>query len=69
MNTSYPSPKNSIDSATTIAQYISGPYCEPLTIPNATTYWRCTSCTRESIHKADLYCEAFHTEDCEVRRC
>ena len=66
MDTSYSTPENSI--VPNGKRYISGPHWEPPSIPNATTYWRCTSCRRESIRKQDLYRERFHAPDCEVRR-
>lgn len=69
MSTSNPSPKNGIVSTATAEQYITGPHWEPPSIPNATTDWRCTNCTRESIREEDLYRETFHSEDCEVRKC
>ncbi|WP_336364918.1 hypothetical protein [Halalkalicoccus salilacus] len=65
MSTSNSTPKNSIASEQTDHQ-ITGPHHEPPSVANATTYWRCTSCNRESIREQDLYCEAFHAEECEV---
>lgn len=67
MSTSHSPPENSI--ASSAHEYSRGPFWEPATIPNATTYWRCTSCSRESIRERDLYCEHFHAVDCEVRQC
>lgn len=46
---------------------ITGPYMEPPEISNATTYWHCSACGRESIHKQDTQCPAFHAEDCAER--
>ncbi len=66
MNTSYSPSENSIGSPTSSNQYISGPHYEPPTISNATTYWRCQSCSRESIYEQDLYRSEFHAPDCEV---
>jgi hypothetical protein len=67
MNTSYSTSENSIASRV-LNQYVSGPHWEPSTIPNATTYWRCTSCQRESTREQDLHRERFHTSGCEVRQ-
>jgi hypothetical protein len=39
-------------------------------VENATTYWRCEACERDSIREQDLHREAFHAEHCEVaERC
>lgn len=46
---------------------ITGPHMEPAEISNATTYWRCSACGRESIHKQDTQRPAFHAEDCAAR--
>ena len=64
----HPTAKNSIASRT-LDQYINGPHWEPLTIPNATTYWGCSSCGRESTRERDLYRTVFHAPDCEVHEC
>jgi hypothetical protein len=64
MSTSHSPTENSI--ALSNDQSIDGPLWEPASIPNATTYWRCTDCARESIRKRDLYRETFHAENCEV---
>lgn len=65
MSTNNSTPENSIASETE-DHHITGPHVEPPTVANATTYWRCESCERESIHEQDLYRETFHTEECEV---
>ncbi|WP_122088730.1 hypothetical protein [Halalkalicoccus subterraneus] len=64
MSTSNSAAENSIASEQT--HRITGPHHEPPTVANATTYWRCEACNRESIREQDLHREAFHTEDCEV---
>ena len=64
MSTSNSTPENSI--ASEHPNRITGPHREPPTIANATTYWRCESCERESIREQDLHRETFHAEDCEV---
>lgn len=68
MHTSNSTPENDIGSPSRITKYISGPHWEPPTVPNATTYWRCRACHRESIYERDLYQDSFHTPDCEVRQ-
>ncbi|MDL5363415.1 hypothetical protein [Halalkalicoccus sp. NIPERK01] len=68
MNTSHPIAENSIGSPT-LEQHVTGPHWELPSISNATTYWRCTSCNRESIREEDLYRPTFHTADCEVHEC
>jgi hypothetical protein len=37
---------------------------EPPEVANATTYWRCEECTRESIYEADVHRPAFHAAGC-----
>jgi hypothetical protein len=65
MSTSNSTAENSI--ASEQAEHrITGPHFEPPSVANATTYWRCTSCNRESIREQDLHRETFHTEQCEV---
>lgn len=64
MSTSNSTPENSIASERT--HQITGPHREPPTVANATTYWRCEACERESIRKQDLHREAFHADECEV---
>ena len=64
MSTSNSAAENSIASEQT--NPITGPHREPPTVANATTYWRCEACKRESIREQDLHREAFHAEDCEV---
>ncbi len=65
MKSSHSSSENSI-----AFQYpITGPHMEPPTIPNATTYWRCSSCARESTRERDLYRTTFHALSCEVHEC
>lgn len=67
MSTSNPTPENSIASTTTDTDHqITGPHYEPPTVLNATTYWRCESCERESTRKQDLYRQNFHVDKCEV---
>ncbi|WP_122089788.1 hypothetical protein [Halalkalicoccus subterraneus] len=69
MSTSNSPPENSIASEQT-DDWITGPHREPSTVANATTYWRCEACERESIREQDLYRETFHAEDCVVgERC
>lgn len=46
---------------------ITGPHMEPPEVANATTYWRCEDCGRESIHKQDTQRPAFHAEGCAGR--
>jgi hypothetical protein len=65
MSTSNSTPENSIASEDTDYQ-ITGPHYEPPTVANATTYWRCEACNRESIRKQDLHLAAFHADECEV---
>jgi hypothetical protein len=68
MSTSNSPSENSIASEQTTR--ITGPHREPPTVANATTYWRCEACERESIREQDLLREAFHARDCEVgERC
>lgn len=43
---------------------ITGPHMEPAAVANATTYWRCGDCGRESIRRGDLERPAFHAEEC-----
>jgi hypothetical protein len=43
---------------------ITGPHMEPAEISNATTFWRCEDCGRESIREQDVYRPAFHAEGC-----
>ena len=43
---------------------ITGPHIEPPELSNATTYWRCEDCGRESIRERDLYRVSFHAEGC-----
>ena len=64
MSTSNSTPENSIASEQTTR--ITGPHHEPPTVANATTYWRCEACERESIREQDLHRKAFHAEECEV---
>ncbi|WP_336361979.1 hypothetical protein [Halalkalicoccus salilacus] len=66
MSTSNSTSENSIGSIK--KEHISGPHWEPPTIPNATTYWRCTSCQRESTCEQDLHRERFHAPSCEVHQ-
>lgn len=69
MSTSNPTAENDIDSLTDRSiRLISGPYWEPATVQNATTYWRCECCGYESIHEQDLHRESFHAPTCEVRQ-
>ena len=68
MNTSHSTTENRIASYKIVHQYISGPHWEPPTLTNATTYWRCTSCHRESIREQDLYRKSFYAPACEVHR-
>ena len=65
MSTSNSTPENSIASKTEDHQ-ITGPHFEPPTVANATTYWRCEACDRESIREQDLHRETFHAPECEV---
>lgn len=67
MCSSHPIQENGIVSETRFEQYISGPHWEPSIVENATTYWRCSSCHRESIYEQDLYRKSFHSFECEVR--
>jgi hypothetical protein len=46
---------------------ITGPHMEPAELSNATTYWRCEDCGRESIHKRDTERAAFHAAGCSLR--
>jgi hypothetical protein len=43
---------------------ITGPHMEPPEVSNATTFWRCEGCGRESIHETDTERPAFHAEGC-----
>ena len=45
-------------------ELITGPHMEPAAVANATTYWRCEDCGRESIRRGDLERPAFHVEGC-----
>lgn len=65
MKTSHSTPENSIASD----HFITGPYQESTSISNATSYWRCSSCGRESTHEQDLYRATFHAPNCEVHEC
>ncbi|MDL5363798.1 hypothetical protein [Halalkalicoccus sp. NIPERK01] len=66
MSTNNSTPENSIASEQNTDHRITGPHHEPPTVANATTYWRCEACERESIREQDLHREAFHAEDCGV---
>ena len=68
MSTSNSAAENSIASKTeTNPDYwITGPHLEPAVVANATTYWRCIACSRESIHEQDLHRETVHATDCKV---
>lgn len=66
MNTSNSAAENSIASEADTDHQITGPHFEPSRVANATTYWRCGACNRESIHEQDLHRETFHAADCEV---
>lgn len=46
---------------------ISGPHMEPAELSNATTFWRCEDCGRESIRKQDTERAAFHAAGCSQR--
>ena len=43
---------------------ITGPHMEPPEVSNATTFWRCSECGRESIREQDVYRTTFHAEGC-----
>lgn len=66
MSTSNSTTENSIGTEPDADHRITGPHLEPPSIDNATTYWQCTDCGRESIRERDLHRETFHTADCEV---
>jgi hypothetical protein len=46
---------------------ITGPHMEPSELSNATTYWRCEDCGRESIREKDIERAAFHAAGCSQR--
>lgn len=50
--------------STTRDPEITGPHLEPPEISNATTFWRCEDCKRESIREQDVYRTTFHAEGC-----
>ncbi len=66
MSTSNSTPENSIASDQDTDHRITGLHHEPPTVANATIYWHCEACNRESIREQDLYRETFHTDQCEV---